>query len=450
MLDDVDSFQIRRDGTRIGSVGAGTTSFSDITASPGYCYAYTVVAYNKCGVSNVSLPDSGCCFRVPEIPTGLIATTDRCDSVILNWNAAARAVQYQVIRSPGGEACLVPAGVTRCADAPPPGTYTYHVQAWNTCGWGNPSNTVDGTRLDVPAQVTGVGATLNRCDSIVVWWSDLPNETAYHIYRNGASIATLPANQTHFAEAPTPGSYLYSVRGENQCGAGPLSAEVNASRLSAPSQPVDVSASDTSCFYVCVSWTAVGSAADSFQICRDGSRVGVAAGIASSYCDLTALPGVTYAYDVVPYNSCGAGPASLPDNGFRLPAPAQVAGVTATDNRCDSVIVTWTDLPNETYYRVYRSGEAVGSPSADQTRFADAPPSGEHSYQVLGGNDCGDGPVSESVNGVRLASAGTPTGVAATDNLCGQIVTRGRRAAATWTGTRSTEMKRRSRTRRSA
>jgi hypothetical protein len=77
----------------------------------------------------------------------------------------------------------------------------------------------------VPSQVTGVSATDDHTDNVVITWSDVSSETGYRVYRNGSQIGgDRPANVLSYIDTPAVGCYNYTVRAFNDCDPGPLSA----------------------------------------------------------------------------------------------------------------------------------------------------------------------------------------------------------------------------------
>ena len=68
----VTGYQVRRGSTTVGDVGAGTTSFTDTTVSPGTSYSYTVTAHDAAG--NVSAPSNTATVTTPSDPGGTTVT----------------------------------------------------------------------------------------------------------------------------------------------------------------------------------------------------------------------------------------------------------------------------------------------------------------------------------------------------------------------------------------
>ncbi|MBU0509000.1 T9SS type A sorting domain-containing protein [bacterium] len=411
-------YYVYRGVDQIGSVSAGTLRFAD--APNAGTYSYSVRAWNDCGWGSYSTETTGTRLAPPPQVTGVTTTSNRCDSVIITWNAATAASEYFIFRD-AVQIGIVPTGNLRYADAPAAGTYLYRVRALNSCDWGPYSSEVEGTRLGLPAQVTGVAATTNRCDSVIVTWNVSSLATSYEITRNWVVLSTLPGSTIRFVDAPPPGTYSYRIRAMNICGNADASSPADGTRRDVPAQVAGVSASDDLCNGVQIAWSTMTSV-DSFQIRRNGSRIGRTLSAQFNFLDTTAVTWTVYEYTVVAYNLCGVGPTSLPDNGMRMVAPAQVIGVTATTDRCDSIIVTWTDVEHESGYFMYRYGELLGALQMNTVRFADAPEAGVWGYTVLASNACGNAPMSVQVLGEHRAVPSQVMGVNASDGLCNGVV----------------------------
>ncbi|MDD5087976.1 MAG: FG-GAP-like repeat-containing protein [bacterium] len=81
---------------------------------------------------------------------------------------------------------------------------------------------------------------------------------------------------------------------------------------------------------------------------------------------------------------------------------AQVTGVSASEDLCDGVMITWDDVADETSYKVYRDAVEVGTTDPNVTMFTDICAPGTYSYDVKAYNGAGDGPLSDPDEGTRL------------------------------------------------
>jgi len=412
-------YYVYRNGTQVCNVGANVTCCTD--TPPAGTYSYTVAAYSTaCGTGPISAPPvSGTRLGPPSQVTGVTATNNGCDNVTICWGDVANESGFYVYRN-GSPVCDVPANVTCCTDAPPVGTYNYTVAAHNiACGVGPISAPpASGARLGPPPQVTNVSATNNSCNNIVISWSDVANETGYRVYRDGAPepVCNVGANVTSCADASPEGNHCYTLIAYNACGGGAASTPpACGSRLGPPPQVTGVTATDNRCDSVIVTWNGVANETGYF-VYRNGTQVCDVPASVTRCAD--APPVGNYDYTVAAHNVCGNGVLSYPDGGTRLGAPAQVTGVSATDNSCSSITICWTDVSQETGYYVYRSGVPVDTIGANVTCVSDLPPTGTYRYSVGAFNACGIGPLSGTDSGTRLPAAAAPSNCQASDTSC--------------------------------
>ncbi len=422
---DAVQYMVYRDGGLVDSVTAGTTSYTDTTVVPRAPHDYRVAAQNACGVGSQSIAASGSRADVPDVVTGLAASDTSCAAVHLAWTDVATETRYVISRD-GTVLDSVLAGVLVYTDATAvAGTpYVYAVVAKNTCGAAAASATATGTRVQGTAQVTNVAATTTLCDSVHLTWTDLTNETGYQIFRDGGStpVGTVSANVTAYADiTASAGAHTYTVAGVNVCGVGPASASAAGFRFSAPPQVTGGSATVDSCTSITLTWADVVTELK-YYIYRDGVLADSTLADVTTYRDNLAIPG-PYAYTIAPRNACGLGIASAVINGRVADVPAVVTSMTATGNRCDSVIVTWTDLVDESSYEIFRNGTSLGILAANVTRYADRPDSGlVVNYQIKGINACGVGALNTPpVLGFRLKLPNQVLSVVAADSACGAV-----------------------------
>ena len=94
------SYAIYRDGTAVGRVvpnapgDVPSTTYTDSSAIPGVTYAYTVSAANGAGEGPQSSPAVTATIPLPA-PTGVTATTDRTDGVLVDWRRVMDNAPYQ-------------------------------------------------------------------------------------------------------------------------------------------------------------------------------------------------------------------------------------------------------------------------------------------------------------------------------------------------------------------
>jgi hypothetical protein len=402
----------RADGSEVmqlAYLGANVLSYHDLNSQIGVVYRYWVLAENACGLSSASLYNTGFRTITPPQVTGIGASTTTCAAITITWAATSGADSFIVYRDgvrlgATGPLTLFMMDTTAAANS----SHSYSVAGKSACGLGAQSSPATGTRTGIPAQVSGVAATNNLCDRIVITWSDVNDETTYVLRRNGQLLANLGANTTSYADTTVSvGTFGYTVRASNPCGSGQVSPTASGVRIALPSQVQGVTASENNCSYVLVTWNDVASE-DSFQVRRDGMRMAVLGTNGTSWADYDAVPGTTYSYAVVAYNRCGAGAVSAADNGLRPVILPAVTGLSASSDNCDVVALRWNDLGGEDSYTVYRwyyyYWANIGTTAANETTFTDVNvnPGETFTYYVVGYNLCGWGPACQTVTGKRL------------------------------------------------
>ncbi len=415
-------YRIYRNGDSIGSTAADVLTFTDNTALAGVHYGYAVQAYNTCGNGVPATVDSGYARALPEPVTGLAASDTSCAVVYLVWNDVVGDTAYQVFRG-GTLIGSTATNVTAYTDVGAgTGNLDYYVVAVNPCGSGTASATVTGSRLPSTPLVTNIAASENRCDSVIVTWTDIASEDSFAVLRDGSHIGTVAANVTRFAHVPVDSNaaHIYTVVGFNNCGLGLVAAGDLGARLGLPAQVVGVAASEDSCANVRITWTAQ-ALVDSFVVKRDGLTLGATLTGVTAFTDASGVPGTVYNYTVQAYNGCGAGAISTADAGHRLIAPTQPTNLAASVNHCDRVALTWTASTGDVdHYKIYRDATLVTTIAGTLTAYDDAAaPTGPSSYTVSAVSDqCGETALSAAAAGERLVTPGIPPSVTATDNLC--------------------------------
>ncbi|MGD0390586.1 MAG: fibronectin type III domain-containing protein [Tepidisphaeraceae bacterium] len=305
------------DGATATEIGDPTgTSYTDTSATPGTTYYYWVEADAGTGsISNPAGPVTGEAQFSP--PTGLSATNNLTNEVIVSWNAEAGATTYPVYRNTtnnGGTASYVgdPTGTSFTDTSVTPGTlYYYWVEADNGAGSiSNPAGPVTGeAQLSPP---TGLSATIGLANEVIVSWNAEAGATTYPVYRNTtndgstASYIGDPTGTSFTDTSVTPGTlYYYWVEADNGAGSisNPAGPAEGFADLPAPTglTPTDLSNG------IKLSWTSV-AGATSYVIFRNTNPSGSSASNIGStsnttYTDTTAASDTTYYYWVEAANS---------------------------------------------------------------------------------------------------------------------------------------------------
>ena len=173
-----------------------------------------------------------------SVPTGL-AVASQSTGVVLTWNVATGASSYKVYRAESGGAASVvgTVDVTTFTDktATPGVTYSYSVTAVNGAGESARSSTV--TAMLPLSAPTGVTATSDRTDGVVISWQRVAGDTRTTYYRvsratsetgTKTDVGSWTTGNTYMDNPPNAGTrYYYFVR------AATSSSGANASGYSA-------------------------------------------------------------------------------------------------------------------------------------------------------------------------------------------------------------------------
>jgi chitodextrinase len=137
-------YTVYRNGTSIGTVNAGTTTFTDSAVQPSTAYSYTVDAFDTAGNHSAQSPalpvtTPAAAASPPTVPAGLAAPSVTASSVGLSWSASTDATGtlagYTVYRN-GTSIGTAGAGTTTFTDSAvqPSTAYSYTVDAFDTAG----------------------------------------------------------------------------------------------------------------------------------------------------------------------------------------------------------------------------------------------------------------------------------------------------------------------------
>lgn len=403
-----------------------TNSFRDSTATAGLSTTYWVAAINNPGVGDSATAIG---FRPAPFPTvpGFTASVDRCDGILLSWTDVAGESGYLLYRDSIPIDSLPPNAVSHLDGTAAAGdSVSYRIEAWSSCepipvasvtrnGWRKPA---------APSVVSGLAATSDLCTGIEVSWIDVAREQAYVIERDGVLIDTIGADLTVYLDASAFSNITYSYRVGpfNECSSSPaFGTSITGRRLQpAPAAPASVSASDTSCAVVFLSWSL--SVTDgTYIIYRDNIAIDTVLSASLTYVD--SVPGGSYVYGVAGENTCGTSPDSTVAIGTVLPGPpAPPVAVSASDTSCSVVVLSWSASLDADFYIVYRDGARIDSLAAGVLGSQDSPgASGSFTYGVAAGNECG---VSDSTEAKGTVLPGAPpaiTGFSAGDTACASV-----------------------------
>jgi len=241
-------FEVTRTGsgsTRVMTVGANVTSFSDTGLAESTEYTYVVRAVNTSGTStstNRALAKT--LATPPPAPTNLTAIGGGFSRIDLAWTASARADGYHVFQSTDGvQFAQVTTAFTNSAmifELEPGVTYFFKVRAFNSGGVSGFSNVASSTtQLAPPAAPSGLTAVATSSSSIRLGWTDHSSvEDRFEVEesRNGKTfrrVATVNPNTTSLTRFGLRAgrTYAYRVRA---CNAAGCSAYTNVASATTP------------------------------------------------------------------------------------------------------------------------------------------------------------------------------------------------------------------------
>ena len=390
----VDHYVIYRDGADIAQTADASTSYADTAVVPSTSYSYQVQAVDAAGNPSLlsgakaavtpAAPD----VTAPTAPTGLSATAVSGSEIDLSWKGSSDdtgVTGYDVYRDGKLVATLDPLTSYDDTSVNDASSYSYTVAAFDAAG--NVSDlsspaTASTPDVTAPSVPTGLTATAAGGSKVNLAWSaasDNVGVAGYHVYRNGAVVATLTGTSYSDTGLTDATSYRYTVSAYDAAGNGSdasTAATATTDDTETPSVPSGVSATASGGDTVNVSWSAasdnVGVAG--YTLFRNGTQITTLTG--TSYVD-TGLSNVTsYSYTVSAYDAAGnvsalSAPASATTADST--APSVPTGITATASSGTAVNVTWsaaTDNVGVMGYYVYRNTVKVATVTG--TAYADA------------------------------------------------------------------------------
>ncbi len=406
----VDSLFVFRDFVYIASVSRYATSYSDLGAPLG-ASLYQIVArfrdpfgqVDSC-FSDISSAQ-GSRLTPPFSVDNIEASVGLCQLTI-TWSDVIGENSYQILRN-GQPRATVAENITGFVDdtALPTQIYAYSVIAQSQICFSDTSPEVEGSRISTPNVPVSVQATDSICDQILVSWGDTDHETGYYIKRNGTTIATVGQNVTFYADS-TAGSFSYRVQAFNICGAS-FNSLADSGRTDIAPTMQSLQSSSPDCDGITLLFSATANA-DSINLYRDGGLVATVPA-SQGYYDDTPEPG-SYVYSAIAVGDCGVSAPLGGIFGELLAYPAGPSALTAANDSCSTIHVSWSPATGDYgYYRVFRDGAELATLPNEAIFYDDEAVIGgvEYMYTVIAVNDtCGESEVVDSLHtGVTLGSA---------------------------------------------
>jgi len=272
--DNEDAFEVHRASTSggaftlIASLGANSTSYSDIGLSSDEDYFYKVRATNNAGDSPFTSEAGATTDPNLNPPSDLVATAISPSRIDLSWtDTASDETDWEVERtsSPDDDCATSGNGFSQIiATVTGTGTksvqdtglsesmtYYYRVRAVKGTISGAYSNescavTPEGLAPNAPSNLVAVKNPGSPSDTIDLTWTDnASDEDSFEIHRRTSGgftqIGTAAQDATSFQDTPVSAgtTYTYKVRAINSNGASAFSNEDAATTDGAPSPPAD-------------------------------------------------------------------------------------------------------------------------------------------------------------------------------------------------------------------
>jgi fibronectin type 3 domain-containing protein len=370
---------------------------------------------------------------VPSAPTELTATLGNAQ-VVLTWTApsssgGSQITNYKVYRGTisGGETFLLKLGkvLTYTDTGLTNGqTYFYTVSAVNAIGEGRQSNEASATPVTVPSAPLNLAATPGNGNVTLAWdppasdgGTPILNYTVIRREGNGTyqPIAKLGNVRDFVDTGLTNGlTYYYKVTAINLVGEGPLSSEVSATPVAAPSAPLNLQAT-SGVAEVALNWSPPvdfgGSAITDYNIYRGTTSSGegllTTIGNQEVYADTSVTAGTTYYYRVSAVNAIGEGPQSNEASTTIPTEPSAPLNFQASAGD-GQVNLTWSAPASNgglsiTNYKVYRGTSSGGETYLKNVTGASYNDTGltngkTYYYEVSAVNGVGEGALSLEVN----------------------------------------------------
>ncbi len=438
--------------TPLQTVSANTTTFVDSNVTEGTFYSYRIVAVNESGESAPSPLQQ--VKTKPGAPSGLTATVVSGGQINLSWTDTSQSENGFVIEmltdGVAGWRFISSVGAnqtTYSATGPFVGGKSYSFRITTTTLdlglnpgylYSAPSNVATVTTPAFPSQPNDLVVTGMSESDLKLTWADLSGETQYRLERLVAGewnlVETVPANTTSFIVSGLTENTLrtYRVVAINALGESAPSAEASGrSLLAAPGNLAAVAVSGSQ---VDLTWTdrSVYESQYDVEMSTNGATDWrpvsfLLAANSNAFTVNGNFNGATPYYFRVRASNRGDwytsfNPLSSLNSqitGFVTPAyPNQPAGLTLEPQSGSTIKISWTDLSNETSYRIERFADSqwslAGTVTQNSTTFIDTAlaEAKTYSYRVFALNAAGDSAPSLTLSKKTLLA--TPTNLSAT------------------------------------
>ncbi len=434
-------FRIYRNGSRIATVGANITTYTDTGVEEGRSYSYRVASFNESGESSLSGSRSLTTpLRVPGAPDSLSAKSLSPTRIRLLWNDNSNNEDGFRIYRNGTEIATVGANVTSYTDTGLKGNanYTYRVSAYNDGQESSLSSSLSTTTpVEVSSAPRNLSGTVRSPTEIRLTWNDTSgNESGFRIYRNGKRITEVGPNTTSYVDTGLNEntSYTYRVASYNEAGESSMSSGLELETpLEIPSSPGSLRTETLSPSSIKLTWNDNSNNEQGFRIYRNGSRIATVGANSSAYIHEGLNSETRYCYEVVAYNSSGESGSTNRNCSMTGQAqPNFPRNLNLTPLSSSEIRLRWNDnSDNEDGFRIYRNGTEVATVGPNKTMYTDTGLVGNRSYtySVSAFNDSGESklassgavrtPPAEKVEKPKPAEPRTEPLISETDLLAG-------------------------------
>lgn len=392
-------------------------------------------------VLGASLVASAACDLTP--PSGVQASTNRADRIVVSWQAVPGAAQYRVERRAPSSSTYVEIAQTTSLSYEDQtagcGTYRYRVFACGQTCCSEASRIVSG-RKGTPAAPVIQAAEGASTTCVLVTWNSVPGAAHYEVYRarteRGSYSRLGTTESTEFCDTTAQAcrTYWYRVRAVSPCSYRSVYSNKDSGQRASLPAPENVEVTRGLNGVIRVSWSAV-LGATSYEVYRGvcgGAFARVATATRTDHEDRSVQSCQCYVYYV---RALPCGLQSDPVEGIALTIPGTPIGLTATQARCDGICVSWTAVFCAAYYEVEWSSSATGPwtrldgavDAAGAARVSVPPVAACDSavshctsrwYRVRACNAVGCSSWSAPVQGHRACLPPAPANVVATDDDC--------------------------------
>jgi chitodextrinase len=314
--------------------GCDNVLISDYSGTPsaGFGAGYQT---HLAGLTNTTTP--------PSVPTGLTSPSQTTSSISLSWTASSAGTNpvsgYNVYRSG------TKVGTTSNTSYTDSGlsantSYSYTVSAYdssgNTSAQSSASSFSTLANTPTPPSVpTGLTSPSQTSSSISLSWTASSAGTnpvsGYNIYRNGTKVGT--SSTTSYTDGSLSASTSYSYTVSAYDASGNTSAQSSSSSFStlassptAPSVPTGLNSPSQTDSTINLAWTAStgGSGSTSYNIYRNGTKVGTSS--TTSYTDTGLSANTSYSYTISAYGNNNATSAQSSTSSFKTFITADING----------------------------------------------------------------------------------------------------------------------------